>query len=185
MTNSATTDEAEPVNLDLTREQRFIRRLAAGHNGGGLPALHRWHPGQIDPQVIAFTQDADHDEYIAWALTGKAFALFHSGRRDVRYGFDGTGIGRWARRADTSPQTTERIVSALTRAQNPLDVDRQLTALARMNTGGARFSPHWETVLAELVAWGDPARRDDVRFTWARDFNTFTPSSASSAPDIK
>lgn len=180
MTNPASGAD-DPVNLDLTREQRFIRRLATGHRAGGLGALHCWHPGHIDTRVVAVTQDASRDEYIPWALTAKAFALFHSGRREVRYGFDGTGIGRWARRADTSPQTAERLISALTRAQHPLEVDRQVSALARMNAGGARFSPHWETVLAELVAWSDPTRRDDARFAWARDFHTFTAPPATAA----
>ncbi len=181
MTDIVTAEDDGPVDVDLTREQRFIGRLAGGHRSGALGPLHQWHPGQIDERVIALTQDADRDEYIPWALTGKAFALFHAGRRDVRYGFAGAGIGGWARRADASAQTLQRLVGALTRAQNPLEVDRQLTALARMNAGGARFSPHWETVLAELVAWSDPVRRDDVRFAWARDFNTYVPSTANGA----
>lgn len=175
MTITDTTGEPSPATDDLTREQRFIRRLAAGHAAATLGPLRYWHPGQIDPEVIAFTQDATRAEYVPWALTAKAFALFHSARRDVRYGYAGDGIGRWARRADISPQTIERLLTALTRAQEPLDVDRQLSALARMNTLGARFGPHWETVQAELVAWADPVTRDDIRFAWARDFYSYTP----------
>lgn len=177
MSTPVTATAAEPESANLTREQRFIRRLAAGHSSGKLGPLFSWHPGQIDTRVIAFTSDADRDEYIPWALTAKAFALFHSGRRDLRYGYAGTGIGRWARRADSSPQAVDRLVTAFTRAQHPLDIDRQLTALARMNTTGARFSPHWETVLDELVSWNNPALRDNVRFTWARDYNTYTPAT--------
>jgi len=179
MTDLVTASEATPVDLDPTREQRFIQRLAAGHRSGALGPLHQWHPGQIDTRVFAFTQDASREEFVPWALAGKAFALFHAGRRDVRYGFSGTGIGGWARRADASPQARERLVSALTRAQAPIEVDRQLTALARMNAGGSRFSPHWETVLGELGGWTDPAGRDDVRFTWARDFNTYTSADTT------
>jgi len=179
MSDSAPAADSTPVDLDPTREQRFIRRLAAGHHAGELGPLHYWHPGQIATRVIAFTRDADRDEFIPWALTAKAFALFHAGRRDVRYGYEGNGIGGWARRVGGGTATIDRLVTALTRAQQPLDIDRQLTALARMNAGSARFSPHWQTVLDELVTWSDPARRDDVRFTWARDYNTFTPSAAT------
>lgn len=176
MTQPPTTSpDVGPVTLDTTREQRFIRRLAAGHAAGTLGPLHRWHPGQIDPQVIAFTQDATRIEYIPWALTAKAFALFHSTRREVRYGYPGDGIGRWARRANTNPQTIERLLTALARAQDPLNLDRQLTALARMNIASARFAPHWETVQTELVRWADPTTRNDIRFTWSRDFHTYTP----------
>lgn len=180
MTSTTTSDTTvSPGAADLTREQRFIRRLAAAHHSGTLGALRQWHPGQIDTRVIALTQDASRGEYDPWALTAKAFTLFHSGRLNVLYGYEGNGIGGWARRVGGGTPTIDRLVTALNRAQNPLDLDRQLTALARMNAGSARFSPHWQTVLSELVTWSDPARRDDVRFTWARDYNTFTPSATT------
>jgi CRISPR type I-E-associated protein CasB/Cse2 len=173
MTSTTTTGApVASVDLDPTREHLFIRWLAAGHAAGKLGALHQWRPGVIDPAVIALTQDADRAEYVPWGLTAKAFALFHSGRRDVLYGFTGTGIGRWARRCGADSVATERMITALARAQDPLAIDRQLTALARMNTPG-RFSPHWETVLAELVCWADPTRGDDARFAWSRDYYTF------------
>lgn len=170
MTNTTAGRETE----QQTREGRFLRRLAAGHHAGTLGALRRWHPGDIDPAVIALTQDAESAEYVAWGLTGKAFAVFHSSLRDVRYGFTGTGIGSWARRVDADPVAAERLIATMARAQSPLDVDRQLTALACMNTRQARFSPHWETVLTELTAWANPATRDTIRFTWARDYYTYT-----------
>lgn len=177
MTNPTRTD-AEP---ELSREDRFIRRLAAAHSSRTIGALMNWHPGIIDPGVIALTQDADEIEYIPWALTGKAFARFHSGRRDVRYGYPGTGIGGWARRIDADPVAVERLITGLARAQAPLDLDRGLTALARMNPRGQRFSPHWPTVLNELTTWADPTRREQVRFTWARDYYTYTPPATTAA----
>lgn len=169
---------------ELTREDRFIRRLAAAHSSRDIGPLMRWHPGQIDPRVIALTQDADHTEYTPWALTGKAFALFHSGLRDVRYGYTGTGIGGWARRVDADPVAVERLITTLARAQSPLDLDRALTALARLNVRSPRFSPHWQTVLDQLTGWTDAARRDHIRFTWVRDYYTYTPLAKQSDKDV-
>jgi hypothetical protein len=39
-----------------------------------------------------------------------------------------------------------------------------------------RHSPHWHTVLEELLRWADPATRAEVRFTWARDFYRYVPA---------
>lgn len=175
MTDTTTAD----AQRELTREQRFIRRLAAAHASRTIGALMNWHPGVIDPRVIALTQDADETEYTSWGLTGKAFAVFHAGLRDVRYGYAGTGIGSWARRVDADSVAVERLIATLARTQAPLDLDRALTALARMNPRSPRFSPHWHTVLDELTQWADPARRDQVRFAWARDFYTYTPPAAT------
>lgn len=179
MTHPATTD----TERELTREDRFIGRLAAAHYSRTIGSLMHWHPGQIDTRVIAITQDASEEEYTPWALAAKAFALFHAGRRDARYGHAGTGIGGWARRVDADPVAVERLITALTRAQAPLDLDRALTVLARMSPRSPRFCPHWQTVLAELTGWADPTRRDHVRFTWARDYYTYTPPSSTPTQD--
>lgn len=161
---------------ELTRQERFIRRLAAAHHSRNLGALFQWHPGQIDVRVFGFIEGATDPEVIPWALTAKAFALAHSGRRDVRYGDTGTGIGTWVRRLDSGPENAERLVTALTRAQDPRDLDRILSAIAKTPARSPRFSPHWGTVLQELTDWSDPTRRPDIAFRWARDFHTFTPA---------
>lgn len=165
---------------ELTRQERFIRRLAAAHHSRSIGPVMYWHPGQINVRVFGLIEGASDSEVIPWALTAKAFALLHSGRRDVRYGEQGTGVGGWVRRLDTGPENAERLITALTRAQDPRDLDRTLCAVAKAPTRHPRFSPHWGTVLEELSTWADPARRNDIQFRWARDFHTFTPATIKS-----
>jgi hypothetical protein len=158
------------------RDDRFVRRLAHAHRSSspGLAAARRWRPGVVDHRVAGLacldSEPASAAEYPCWAQTAKLFAIWHGGRIEVAYGYSGNGIGRWAHQLGVGDHGAERLIAHITAAATPDALDAALTALARTRPPRP---PHWQTVLAELAAWADPAQRDNVRFTWSRDFYSF------------
>lgn len=179
---------ADMSRAALGRGERFVRRLGYAHRSrsADLRAALRWHPGVVDRQVVSLTcldfEPASAAEYPWWAQTAKLFAIWHGGRADPGYGYPGNGIGRWAHQLGVGDPSGERIIGRITGATTPLNLDAALTALARRRTPRP---PHWMSVLGELTAWADPARRDGIRFAWARDFYRFSPSDrpATTADD--
>ncbi|MEB3023399.1 MULTISPECIES: type I-E CRISPR-associated protein Cse2/CasB [Mycolicibacter] len=170
--------------VETARDERFVRRLAQAHRSRAetLNAARRWQPGVVDHRVVALTcldtEPASASEYPCWAQTAKLFAIWHGGRTDPQYGYAGNGIGRWAHQLGVGDPSAERLIDRITAAATPLTLDAALTALARRRTPRP---PHWATVLAELADWSDPARQDQVRFAWARDFYSFPRSTKAVA----
>lgn len=172
------------TDLDTNRIDRFVTRLAREHKHRShtLAAARRWVPTTVDYRIAELTcldtEPATAAEYPAWAQTAKLFAIWHGGRQVALYGWPGNGIGRWAHQLGVNNPAGERIIERLTDATTPELLDAALTALAKTRTARP---PHWATVVTELTDWADPAKRDQIRFTWAHDFYSFPPKTDATA----
>lgn len=170
---------------------RYITALAAAKNANdpGIAKLIRWTPaGRVDIDVLRITAAAEDDQWAAWALAGKLFARWHSGRSTVRYGKAGTGLGHALRtigspgaRGPRDPgavRLLDRLISANTDAAlaDVIDaVGRRLRAV--------EYPPNWATVAAEIEAWRNPLTRNDVQIMWARQFHTYQPAGAAAVDE--
>ncbi|WP_072691450.1 type I-E CRISPR-associated protein Cse2/CasB [Rhodococcus marinonascens] len=174
-----------------TPADRYIRHLAAAAHSAdpALARLRRWRPdGVVDVDVIRLTSAADDEQWIAWALAGKLFASWHSGRAGTRYGRPGTGLGHGLRslgatgsRGPRNPGAV-RLLDRLIAAGSDVALADTLDAIGRQ-LRTVDYPPHWATIATEIEAWRNPATRTDIRVLWARQFHTYQPAAVEPAAD--
>ncbi|MBM4574948.1 hypothetical protein GS896_25620 [Rhodococcus hoagii] len=173
----------------ITPVDRYIRSLAAAAHSGdpALARLIRWNPdGRVDVDIIRLTAGASDDQWIAWALAGKLFARWNSGRATVRYGKSGTGLGHGLRnvgspgsRGRRNPAAV-RLLDRLIAADNDTALADALDAIGRQ-LRSLDFPPNWATIADEITEWRNPRTRNDIRIRWARQFHTYEPAAPQPA----
>jgi hypothetical protein len=172
-----------PVATDQSVNGDFVHRLVNAHSSRSpeLAAARRWHPGEIAVNLPTLIGPAspEPEQHPCFAMTAKLFAVWHQGRSAASQGFPPHGIGRWAHQLGVKDPKAERLISRIIAADNGNELTTALTALAASRT---RRSPHWETVLTELLRWSDPAERAAIRFDWARDFYRYVPARSIATP---
>lgn len=156
----------------------FVSRLLDAHaiQSRELVAARRWRPGEVNGLVLALVGPTAPQHYSSYATTAKLFAVWHQGRSAPSRGFPEHGIGQWAHQLGVGDPKVQRLFSRIINAHNDNDLAVALTALA---AGRTRRSPHWETILTELLRWSDPSARIAVRFDWANDFYRYRPNRSS------
>ncbi|QHE72600.1 type I-E CRISPR-associated protein Cse2/CasB [Rhodococcus sp. WAY2] len=160
------------------RDHKLGNRVA--HRAKRLSALRRWEYPTVDRAVIAVTEGADEDDYLLYALAGKAFTIWHSGRSDVHYGKTGTGLGRAMRQLGRAgaygprDPRAERALATLLDADTPHRLAAALDSVMAA-VSGVDHPPHWETLISDLRDWHNPTRRDQVRLRWGQQFYTAPP----------
>jgi hypothetical protein len=166
-----------PQEADRAVCDDFVCQLVVAHRSGSpeLASMRRWHPRDVDADFVALAAAAPSGEYPCFALTAKLFAVWHQGRSAASEGYATQGIGRWVHQLGVRDPKAKRLISRIIAADTEDELNHALTALAAMRT---RRSPHWATVLTELLRWADPATRADIRFDWARDFYRYEPPGA-------
>ena len=169
------TDADQRVNAD------FVRRLLLAHSSRSceLAAARRWLPGEVNRHVLTLVGPASPQHYSSFAITAKLFAVWHQGRSAASQGFPEHGIGRWTHQLGVSDPKVQRLFCRIINADNDNDLAAALTALAAKRT---RRSPHWETVLNDLLRWSNPAARVATRFDWANDFYRYLPNRSFTRP---
>jgi hypothetical protein len=72
-----TSDSEEVGNDD------FVRRLIMAHSSRTqeLAAARRWHPGDVNGDLLALIGPTSPQHYSSFATTAKLFAVWHQGRR--------------------------------------------------------------------------------------------------------
>jgi hypothetical protein len=159
----------------------FVCRLVLAHSRRSpeLAAARRWRPGDVGGDVVALVGPTSTEEYPCFATTAKLFAIWHQGKRSTSRGFPVDGIGRWVHQLGVKDPKAIRLIGRIVAADTGDDLAAALTVLAAKRT---RRSPHWETVLTELLRWADPAERTAIRFDWVRDFYRYVPSRTIATP---
>lgn len=161
----------------------FVSRLVVAHSSQSreLAAARRWRPGEVNGLVLALVGPTSPQHYSSFATTAKLFAVWHQGRSMASQGFPEHGIGQWAHQLGVGDPKVQRLFSRIINAHNDNDLAVALTALA---AGRTRRSPHWETILNELLRWSDPSARIAVRFGWANDFYRYRPNRSSATRPV-
>lgn len=165
-----------------TSDEDYIRRLVAAHHARKLAPFRRWRYPAVDPAVVALTEGSTREDYRIYALTGKAFTLWHSGRTDPHYGREGTGLGKAMRQIGRAGAYGPRDPGAV-RALDGLVLaetsDSLAAALDKVSAklSGSDHPPHWATLIEDLRQWHNRATRDDVRLRWAQQFHTNAPKA--------
>lgn len=186
------TDSASDTST-LTPTDRYVRTLAAAvySKDRSLPRLRRWRPaGIVDIDVISITAGADDEQWISWALAGKLFAHWHSGRAVVRYGTPGNGLGHGLRSLGSAgargPQNPSavRLLERLVTTGNDTTLADTLDAIGRQ-LRTIDYPPNWATIAAEITAWRNPATRNDIQVLWARQFTTYQPATPTETPSTE
>lgn len=162
---------------------RYIHVLgAAVHSQDpAVGRLLRWAPdGRVDVDVLRITSDAADDQWISWALAGKLFARWHSGRINVHYGKAGVGLGHGLRSLGAPGARGPRDPSAVRLLDRLLAANSDAALADVLDAAGRRlrsvdFPPHWATITAELESWRNPVARTDIKVLWARQFHTYQP----------
>lgn len=172
----------------LTPTDRYIRRLAAAvrSRDQALGGLRNWRPaGTVNVDVIRITADGDDEQWIAWAMAGKLFAHWHSGRSTINYGTPGSGLGHALRslgpagaRGPSNPGAA-RLLNRLVAAGDDSQLAEVLGAIAR-ELRSNDYPPRWATIATEIEAWRNPATRNETRVLWARQFHTYQPTTPAS-----
>jgi len=168
-----------------TSDADFVRRLAAAHHSRKLSPLRRWQYPAVDLGVVALTEGSSRDDYLVYALTGKAFTLWHSGRSDPRYGREGTGLGKAMRQIGSAgaygPRDpgAVRALDGLVRAESPAQLAAALDKVSAL-LSGTDHPPHWSTLAEDVRQWHDRSTRDAVRLRWAQQFHTTATKPDSS-----
>lgn len=172
-----------PTDNDHSVNDDFVRRLVIAHSRRSpeLASARRWRPGELDGAVLMLIGPAslEREQYPCFAMTAKLFAVWHQGRSAASQGFPAHGIGWWAHQLGVNDPKAQRMISRIIFADNGNELTTALTALAARRT---RRSPHWTTVLTELLRWSDPSARAATRFDWARDFYRYVPARSIATP---
>jgi CRISPR-associated protein Cse2 (CRISPR_cse2) len=164
-----------PPGVDQRVNADFVHRLLVAHSSRSceLAVARRWSPGDVDRHVLALVGPVSPLHYFSFATTAKLFAVWHQGRSAASRGFPEDGIGRWAQQLGVGDPKVQRRLDRIINADNDNELAAALTALAAKRT---RRSPHWESVLRELLRWSDPSARVATRFDWASDFYRYLPN---------
>ena len=176
----------------LTPVARYITTLAAAtkSNDPALARLRTWRPdGPVDVDVIRITSGADDDQWIAWALAGKLFGRWHSGRAAVRYGTAGEGLGHGLRKLGPKGASGPRNPRAVRLLNRLVNASSDGTLADILDAIGAElrsvdYPPNWATIAEEIETWRNPNTRNDIRVLWARQFHTWQTATASAAPAV-
>ncbi|ULD39029.1 type I-E CRISPR-associated protein Cse2/CasB [Rhodococcus qingshengii] len=176
---------------DTTPATRYITSLGAAvkSNDRAVTALRTWRPSNaVNVDIIRITSRADDDQWIAWALAGKLFARWHTGRASIRYGTPATGLGHGLRnlgaRGSRGPNNpgAVRLLDRLLAAGNDTALADVLDAIGR-ELRTLDYPPHWATIVDEISAWRNTGTRKDIQITWARQFSTYQPNAAATAAE--
>lgn len=167
-----------------------IRTLAAAHmaKDPDLSAIRRWKYGTVTGPVARLAGGATNDEYNAAAMTGQAFATWHSTRREVHYGKTGTSLGRALRQIGNpgaygpSDPTARRLIDNLLAAATGEQLHRAVVA-AMDRLRHVDHPPNWELLYTQLLDWQTPSLRNQVRLAWGQDFATAAPTPTTDNPD--
>lgn len=179
----------EPEPTAPTATDRYIRTLAAAAHAHdpALRRLSKWQPeGIVDPVVIGLTAEANDEQWISWALTGKLFARWHFGRASVRYGPEGAGLGHALRTIGSPGARGPRNPAALRLLTRLTTVDSDPALSFTVDAIGAAlrssdYPPRWSSVADEIHAWRNPQTRNITRVLWARQFHTYQPAPTSAS----
>lgn len=165
--------------------ERYIHDLGAAVHAqdSALGRLLQWTPdGRVDVDVLRITAAADDDQWISWALSGKLFARWHSGRTVVRYGKVGEGLGHGLRSLGIPGARGPRDPGAVRLLDRLLAANSDAALAVVLDAAGRRlrsvdFPPHWATITAEIDEWRNPPARTAIQVRWARQFHTYQPAA--------